>query len=197
LIKAFGFKIVTPWLVLLFSLCGCSGNPDIFVRKDSGQSAIRKVAVFAFRNNTNVIEASDMVTAAFIAGLVENTRFEVEFPGNVKSFLVRERIVIRTGADLNTITLMGKKLGVHAVFVGQVDEYIGAEETVQDVDPVVSIGVRMVDVETGKILFMAQRRRSGSDYITVLDFGKIRTVGELTKRVISETIEAMPWHDSL
>ncbi len=137
-------------------------------------------------------EASRVVTSAIIASLVEKGRFHVEFPGNVRSFLVGERIIVRTGVDLDTIKLMGKRLGVDAVVLGQVEEYIGAKEATRAVVPVVSVSTRIVDAQTGKILFMAKHRRTGDDYIKILDFGKIRSAGELTKKVVDEIIEMIP-----
>jgi TolB-like protein len=50
----------------------------------------------------------------------------------------------------------------------------------------------MVDAKTGEILWMAQYRRTGDDYIKILDFGKIRSVGALTKKVVGEMIETIP-----
>ncbi|MCD4804469.1 MAG: CsgG/HfaB family protein, partial [Desulfobacterales bacterium] len=123
---------------------------------------------------------------------VKTKKFKVEFPGNIKSFLVNERIIVRTGVDLDTIKRMGKRLGVDAVIMGRIEEFVGMEEKKRGVIPVVSISSRLVDVRTGKILWMAQHRRSGDDYIKVLDFGKVRSVGELTKKVVLEMIETMP-----
>ena len=179
------------FVLLLLSACSLS-PPNAYVRKGFGQSQIGKVAVFPFYNNTNVPEASNVVTGAFIASLLEKAIFHVEFPGNVRSFLVSERIVVRTGVDLETIKLMGKRLGVDAVVLGRVEEYIGAQEATRAVVPVVSVSTRIVDARTGKILFMAKHRRTGDDYIKVLDFGKIRSAGELTKKMVAEIIETMP-----
>jgi TolB-like protein len=173
-------------------IAACHSSPNAYVRKDYDASRLRKVAVFSFHNDTKVPEASKVVTGAFLAGLVEGGKFQVEFPGNVRSFLVSERIIVRTGLDLDTIKLMGKRLGVDAVVLGQVVEYVGADEERRGVVPTVSISSRMVDAQTGEILWMAQCRRTGDDYIKVLDFGKIRSVGALTKKVVGEMIETIP-----
>ncbi len=187
--RGFFFLVVCSFFLLAL---GCSySQPSIYIRKDYDKSKISKVAVFPFFNHSNVVEASEIVTGAFIGSLVETRKFQVEFPGNVKSFLVSERIVVRTGVDLDTIKLMGKRLEVDAVFLGQIDEYVGAQEGRRSVVPLVSVSSRMVDSRTGKILFMAQQRKTGDDYITVLDFGKIRSVGELTKKVVGEIIDAL------
>ncbi len=189
LTKKFIFLLV---ILEFISACSSATTPYAYVRKNHDQPGVKKVAIFSFHNNTTIAEANKIVTGAFVASLVKMRKFKVEFPGNIKSFLVSERIIVRTGVDLNTIKLMGRRLGVDAVIMGRIEEFVGVEEKKRGVIPVVSISSRMVDVRTGKILWMAQHRRTGDDYIKVLDFGKVRSVGELTKKVVLEMIETMP-----
>jgi TolB-like protein len=195
LFMGFSRGYVPVLLVILLPvvlISACLSSPNAYVRSDYDASRVQKVAVFSFHNNTKVPEAGNVVTGTFLAGLVEGGKFQVEFPGNIRSFLVSERIVVRTGLDLDTIKLMGQRLGVDAVVLGQVEEYVGAEEERSGVVPTVSISSRMVDAKTGEILWMAQYRRTGDDYIKILDFGKIRSVGALTKKVVGEMIETIP-----
>ena len=189
LTKKFIFLLV---ILEFISACSSATTPYAYVRKNHDQPGVKKVAIFSFHNNTTIAEANKIVTGAFVASLVKMRKFKVEFPGNIKSFLVSERIIVRTGVDLNTIKLMGRRLGVDAVIMGRIEEFVGVEEKKRGVIPVVSISSRMVDVRTGKILWMAQHRKTGDDYIKVLDFGKVRSVGELTKKVVLEMIETMP-----
>ena len=189
-------SLTKKFIFLLFilefiSACSSATTPYAYVRKNHNQPVVKKVAIFSFHNNTMIAEASKIVTGAFVASLVKTKKFKVEFPGNIKSFLVNERIIVRTGVDLDTIKRMGRRLGVDAVIMGRIEEFVGVEEKKRGVIPVVSISSRMVDVRTGKILWMAQHRRTGDDYINVLDFGKVRSVGELTKKVVLEMIETM------
>jgi len=186
-------KFIFLLVILEFiSACSSATIPYAYVRKNHDQPGVKKVAIFSFHNNTTIAEASKIVRGAFVASLVKTKKFKVEFPGNIKSFLVSERIIVRTGVDLDTIKRMGKRLGVDAVIMGRIEEFVGMEEKKRGVIPVVSISSRMVDVRTGKILWMAQHRRTGDDYIKVLDFGKVRSVGELAKKVVLEMIETMP-----
>jgi len=181
------------FITLLLLVSGCSHSaPNIYVRKGYERSTAGKVAVFPFYNNTKFAEASRVVTETFVASLVKQGKFRVEFPGNIKKFLVMERIIVRTGVDVDTIKLIGKRLGVDAVIIGRVDEFVGLKVKKRDVIPVVFISSRMVDARTGKILWMAEHKRNGDDYIKVLDFGKIRSVGALTKKVVDEMIKTMP-----
>ncbi len=186
-------KFIFLLVILEFiSACSSATTPHAYVRKNHDQPGVKKVAIFSFHNNTMIAEASKIVTGAFVASLVKTKKFKVEFPGNIKSFLVNERIIVRTGVDLDTIKRMGRRLGVDAVIMGRIEEFVGMEEKKRGVIPMVSISSRLVDVRTGKILWMAQHRRTGDDYIKVLDFGKVRSVGELTKKVVLEMIETMP-----
>jgi len=188
---SFFFSLISLFLVACPGCYSLSG-PDSYQRTGIDKSMIKKVAVFSFHNNTQVGEASSIVTEAFIAGLFERREFKVEFPGNVRAFLVNERIVVRTGVNLQTIKLMAKRLEVDAVVLGEVDEYIGVDDRKKAVVPLVSIRSRMVDGRSGKILWMAHHRRTGDDYIKVLDFGKVRSVAALTRKVIGEMIETLP-----
>ena len=186
-------KFIFLLVILEFiSACSSATTPYAYVRKNHDQPGVKKVAIFSFHNNTMIAEASKIVTGAFVASLVKTKKFNVEFQGNIKSFLVSERIIVRTGVDLDTIKRMGRRLGVDAVIMGRIEEFVGMEEKKKGVIPVVSISSRLVDVRTGKILWMAQHRRTGDDYIKVLDFGKVRSVGELTQKVVLEMIETMP-----
>jgi TolB-like protein len=188
----FCFFVVTALFLLIISGCSSSATPYTYVRKNHDQSVVKKVAVLSFYNNTKSTEANKIVRGAFVANLVGMRKFKVEFPGNIKSFLISERIIVRTGVDLNTINLMGRRLGVDAVIIGRIEEFVGINGKKRDVVPVVSISARMVHVQTGKILWMAQHRRTGDDYLKVIDFGKVRSVGELTRKVVLEMIETMP-----
>ena len=181
------------FITLLLLVSGCSHSaPNIYVRRGYDQSTAKKIAVFPFYNHTKFTGASRIVTDTFVASLVKQGKFRVEFPGNIKKFLIMERIIVRTGVDVGTIKLMGGRLGVDAVIIGRVNEFVGLEIKKKDVIPVVSISSRMVDARTGKILWMAEHKRNGDDYIKILDFGKVRSVGVLTKKVVDEMIETMP-----
>ena len=182
-------KILIVSMVCFFT--ACSSAPYNYNRKGFDRPGINKVAVFPFYNNTKIVGAGKIVTGIFISNLVQTGRFKVEFPGSVKCFLINERIIVRTGVDLDTIKLMGKRLGVEAVILGRVEEFTGVDDKKRDVDCVVSISARMVDTMTGEILWMTQHRRTGEDYTIVIDFGRVRSVSTLVKNVVAEMIKTM------
>lgn len=174
-------------------LAGCfQGVPHAYTVSGSDARKTLRVAVLPFHNDTQAPEASRVVTGAFIAGLVRAGGYKVEFPGNVLNFFVRERVIVREGADLKTMALMNERLGVDVVVMGQIEEYAGSEEIRRATVPVVRLSARMVDARSGRILFMGRHGRTGDDYRTVLDFGAVRSVAELSQRVVEEMIAKMP-----
>lgn len=174
-------------------LAGCfQGRPHAYAVPGSDTRKTLRVAVLPFHNDTLAPEASRVVTGVFIAGLARTGGYKVEFPGNVRNFFIRERVIVREGADLKTMALMNERLGVDVVVMGQVEEYAGSEEIRRATVPVVRLSARMVDARSGRILFMGRHGRTGDDYRTVLDFGAVRSVAELSQHVAEEMIAKMP-----
>lgn len=180
-------------ILIVFSslLSGCSffPSPDTFLKEDFEKYHIKRVAVLPFYNNTNVKGAGQVVTRAFVEGLFDRKNLEVEFPGNVRKFLIGERIIIRKGIGADHIKLIGKRLNVDAVIIGWVEKYSGVGKGRGPQIPVVSVSARMVDTRSCSVLWIGQNSRRGDDYVTILDYGRIRSVAALARKVVSELIE--------
>lgn len=179
-------------LLLALSLAGCAGRPHTYAAPRPAAASSLRVAVLPFRNETTTPEASRVVTAAVIVGLVKAGGYKLEFPGNVRNFFIRERTIIREGADLKTLALMAERLGVDVVVMGQIEEYSGSEDIRRGSTPVVRLSARMADARTGRILFMGRHGRTGDDYRTVLDFGAVHSVAQLSLHVVEELVAKMP-----
>jgi hypothetical protein len=177
---------------LALLLGGCATLPDTYVREGFESHGIGAVAVFPFENGTDSPEASPVVTSAFVAGLMARGGYAVEHYGNVKTFLLDRRILAREGTDRETLARMRRSLGVDAVLFGRVEDYGQAGTVGWDAVPEVAVNVRLVDARTGEILFMARHRRHGDDYAPVLDIGRVRTGGELARRMATEVVARLP-----
>ena len=128
---------------------GCGSRMHTYAAPAPQWAGVGRVAVIPFANGTSAPQASSVVTGAFIAGLVRTGRFRVEFQGTVRSFFIRERLVVRQGVDLKTLAKMRERLGLDAVVLGLVEEYAGSEEIRRAVVPRATVSVRMVDTATG------------------------------------------------
>ncbi|MDQ7031786.1 MAG: hypothetical protein Q9M37_03590 [Desulfonauticus sp.] len=176
---------------LLLLLTGCVRNaPNIFLIKGYSCLHIKKIAVLPFFNQTKNELAGKLVTKVVIAALLKK-RFEVEYLGNITGFLIHERIIVRDVIDLNTIKLLRKKFGIDAIVVGRVEECSSFTHSTTHFVPKVALSLRVIDAKTGSILYLARVKRTGDDYITLVDFGKIKSVGSLIVRVVDELLKPL------
>jgi TolB-like protein len=131
---------------------------------------IKRVAVLPFHNISGKTNAGDLVTNIFVTEIFRAGLFQVEEPGNVSQFMIQEK--------LNTIGEIG---------VEWFDDGSSSESAV----PLVSVTIRMIDAKTGNIVWSAQNKRRGDEYIIAFDFGLVRSVNTLSQKVISEMIHTL------
>ncbi|MFV1951831.1 MAG: GNA1162 family protein [Nitrospinota bacterium] len=154
-------------------------------------SNVKSIAVMPFNNLSNKKDADRIVRNIFIAELFKNRSFRVEEFGNIRRFLIQQRVKSINDIDTRKIKILGQRLGVDAIIAGTVEEYSDGMKGDMSSVPVIAISARMIDTDSGKILWMSHQRRTGNDYITIFDFGKIRSIISLTQRVVDEMLETM------
>ncbi|MDL1967393.1 MAG: hypothetical protein LWW97_02305 [Deltaproteobacteria bacterium] len=161
--------------------------------KDFDESKIKRVAVLPFYyNRSTAMDTGGIVTKAFIGELYDSGKFEIEFPGNVKKFIVGERIIVRKGLGSDHIKQIGKRLNVDAVIIGCVKKYESEGKKKHTRIPVISVDARMIHADSCSILWIGQNYRRGDDYETIFGIGRIRSLADLSRRVVKELIDTIP-----
>lgn len=185
---------IAIFILCLFFLSGCSflHSPNNFRVKDFDEYKIKRVAVFPFYNRSNTMNAGEIVTKAFIGEFYDSGKFEIEFPGNVKKFIVGERIIIRKGIGADHIKLIGKRLNVDAVIIGCVKKYESEGKKKNARIPVISVDVRMIHTDSCSILWIGQNYSRGDDYETIFGIGRIKSLSALSRRLVNELIDTIP-----
>ncbi len=145
-----------------------------------------------FYNRSTTRAAGGIVTKAFIEKLYDSGKFEIEFPGNVKKFIVGERIIIRKGIGADHIKLIGERLNVDAIIIGCVKTYESEGKEKDTQIPVISVDARMIHADSCSILWIGQNYRRGDDYETIFGIGRIRSLADLSREVVKELIDTIP-----
>jgi len=172
-------------LVLLFSLLGC--GTSFVAKKDTfDSSTIKKIAVLPFYNISGHKDAGRVVSEAYMTEIFKSGKYDVEEPGNVRHFMVQERVGVVGELEIEKIQILGKRLKVDAVLVGTVEEYEDRSK-----ESVVAISSRLVATETGEVVWMNYRRKKGSDYTKVFDFGAVFSVALLANKVVEEMVDSL------
>ncbi|MBU4186008.1 MAG: hypothetical protein KKI12_14420 [Proteobacteria bacterium] len=144
-----------------------------------------------FYNGSTTKAAGEIVTKAFIEELYDSGKFEIEFPGNVKKFIIGERIIIRKGIGADHIKLVGERLNVDAIIIGCVKKYESEGKKNAQI-PVISVDARMIYADSCSILWLGDNYRRGDDYETFFGIGRIRSLADLSRRVVKELIDTIP-----
>jgi len=154
-------------------------------------SFYQRIGVKTFRNLSADRFAGEKVTAAFVTELLMTKKVEVAEPGQFNATLLE---VTNAGAELGNLDLtqaqikqVGEKAGVQGIIEGTVTEYemtrIGTEEF-----PLISISARLVDVQTGKVVWMASASSKGGPKLPLIGIGETHTLGELTVKICSGVV---------
>lgn len=186
-LKSFHLSLMF-FLTIVLYIEGCaSSHKEAF---DSVPSTnVKKVAVLPFYNISGYRDAGKIIANVFVTEMFKSGRFRVEESGNIVQFMIQERIDTIGEIEVERLTILGKRMGVDAVMTGTVEEF--AEGGSAYSTPIVSITARMIDSNTGKLIWSGQNKRKGEDYIIVLDLGEVKSVTTLAQKVVKEMIDTI------
>lgn len=180
-------KILSVFLTLLFMAgCATSHNPTPDTSNTAKQ--MKKVAVLPFYNITGQKDAGKIVSNIFVSEMFKSGRFHVEEPGNIAQFMIQERMETIGEIEMERLKILGKRLGVDEVLTGTVEEFDDGRSSGV---PMISITARIIDSNSGRLVWSQQNKKRGDDYIIVLDLGEVRSVATLAQKVIKEMIETI------
>ena len=182
-LKIFNFGLtlfLTPLLI-----AGCA----VFSQEALSPHASKKVAILPFYNISGYRDAGKVVANIFVTEMFKTDRFNVEETGNIVQFMIQERMDTIGEIEIERLKILGKRLGVDAVMTGTVEEFAEAGGAYSV--PTVAITARMIDSNTGKLIWSGQNKRKGDDYIIVLDLGEVKSLTALTQKVVREMIDTI------
>lgn len=139
-------------------LAGCSGKPNLtqsYMRENASLAYIKTIAVLPFEGGDRAPRIRELTTTQLLAsGLVD-----VIDKGRVDSFLQQEAIAPDAPLDNFTIKRMGENLKVNAILRGSVEQMEGTRGNSTFSEMIITL--RLIDTETGLLLWQASGRGSG------------------------------------
>ncbi|MBI3008693.1 MAG: hypothetical protein HYY56_04170 [Candidatus Omnitrophica bacterium] len=184
-------------IIVLIFLCGCGSALRVYLHPQTDIGGIKKVAVVPFSNLSADHFAGERVTNAFITELLIRTNVEIVEEGELVKGLKEIGIDHGSGVNLEKsldvakLQKLGKSLGAQGIVLGSVDQYdmvrIGAESY-----PVITLTVRLLDVETGGIMWMSSfSKKGGPGSIPFISAGEVYTLSELTQKVARQIVSSL------
>jgi len=151
----------------------------------------KRVAILPFENASERRGAGRILTDLFTTALFQSGRFQVLEPGEVQEALIALGAAPYGAIDFETLKGLRERIGLDAVILGTVYTYNEGLKKGATTSPEVALDARMLQAETGRILWFAAHARNGEEYQIVLDFGRIRSMVPLALKVIGEMLETL------
>ncbi len=177
-------------LIIFFCLSGCSSRePTLHLLSDLGGQKICKVALLPFINNSDYDQGHLIVQRIFETELNNAVPVEIVAEGDVRKIYQQLRIYPNQMPDLEQLRVLGSRLGVQALIGAKV--MVMEEKTASSckVNPMLAINFHVFDGKTGRSLWTSYYRKEGREYQTVMHFGQINTISELSRIMSREIIE--------
>jgi hypothetical protein len=144
---------------LTLSGCGSGSMTKAFLREGATFGHIQTVVVLPLENLGGSAGAAQRTREVVTIQILTSGLFDVVDKGRVDSVLRDE--VIEPGAPLDAATLrrLGQRLGAQGFIVGSVEQ--GTESRGSAVYPEINLTLRLLDAETGTLIWQATGRGSG------------------------------------
>jgi len=143
-------------------LGGCASGPTTsFVNENVSFGYIQKIAVLPFENHTQEGFAGERIRDIVTTEVLSRGLFEVAEKGDLERFL-REEMVVREHYSLDQATAkrLVPRLNAQAYLAGAVDDFKEMRNGSYSY-PIVAVTLRLVDSESGKIIWQASGHESG------------------------------------
>lgn len=155
----------TALMLLATGICmlawGCAPAPSYHTDPALATGFVRRVAVMPLENHTQERFVEERVRDLLSTQIMSLGFFEVLEKGDLRRFLNDEV----QGQDKSKIPhsiarRLGREFGLQAYMAGSVDEYT-LERNGSYTYPLVAVTLRLVDINSGKILWQASHAGSG------------------------------------
>jgi TolB-like protein len=182
-------------LLLSLTLAGCGGGMKVtrFSNPNFDFSFVERVAVIPFDNQTGDRQSGLRATRLTITELLASGAVDVVEPGEVQAALTKI-----TGLQLNRavtpsteqIVSLGQALDVQALLLGAVTQSENLRSGSVPI-PVVTLDLRLVEVETGTTVWAATHSEKGSSLSAkVLGTGG-EPLAETTRKCVQEALATL------
>ena len=148
--------LILAGMLLLFTACGGSKSMvKSYVRENADLGLIRTIAVLPFEGGGRAPRHRELT----ITQLLSSGIFEVVDKGRVDYILQQEAITAGTPLDSFTLRRLGEMLEVNAVLHGSVEQV--SESRGSSVFPEITMTMRLIECESGQLLWQASGKGSG------------------------------------
>lgn len=173
-------------------LVSCAG-PTKFLDEEADLAYYERVGIIPFTSLAQDQLAGLKVTDTFFTELLDREFAQVVESGQFLAAMNRARggTPVTNAWSTADLQRLAEETGIQGVFMGTVRDYT-MERVGRESFPLLSMEVRLVDTDTGRVVWSGSRTRRGGPAFPIFGWGEIRTQGELTAKVCRELLDTLP-----
>jgi polysaccharide biosynthesis protein PelC len=172
-------------LLLAIALISCGGY-RLYVNEEADFGFYKRIGVLPFSNLSGDRNASDKVTSSFLTELLIGSHVEIVPMGDMlksyRNVIKDERTNLPEQLTAEEAQAIGKDANIQGVLVGVVRDYSQVRSGQEDF-PLVSIAVRLIDCQSGKVVWTYERTERGGPKFPIFSFGETHTLADMTSKV--------------
>ena len=182
-------KIISILLIVGILYSACGPKPNVY-KESNNKKSKKTIAILPFSNYSGKEDAGKQLSNAFLIELLKRSNLNVIEPGQVDQFMRQERIRSAEQIDLNAANLIRDSLAVDFILIGAVNEYDYVSSGDRQI-PLVGFNVRLLDSNSGKIIWAANHSRKGDDGELLFNWGLTTSLTKLAQNSVHDVVSKM------
>lgn len=172
-------------------LAGCGGmGATTFVHPDYNFAYVERVAVIPFENLSDDRGAAARMSRYFVTELLDARVFDVVEPGEVAQGMVAIGSLRVAELPPEQFVELGRTFQAQALFLGSVTES-AVVRTGASSENVVTLDVRLVETETGAVIWSTTVTETGRGFWSRLFGTSGDSMGEVSRKAVSKAISEL------
>ena len=180
-------KIVVSCVFVM--IAGCASD-DVYFEPNMDFGALQSIAVLPFHNLSPTEQAAERVRDTFMGRLLATGAVYVLPPGEVARGLSKIARIPDSGPSTDQIKQLSTILEVDGIITGVVKEY-GSVRSGATSANVVSISLRMIEVNTGQIVWAAASTKGGVKILDRLFGGGGKPMDVVTVKAVDDLLDKL------
>lgn len=185
-------RSVTRWsaLALLVAACAPAITSPVFRDANMDFGAIQTVAVMPFQNLSRDTLAAERVREVFINRLLSTGAVYVVPVGEVARAVARAEVAATSTPSPEDAVKIAGLIKAQGVITGAVREY-GEVRSGSTAANVISLGVQMLEAESGRVVWSASSTKGGIGVTDRLLGGGGRPMNDVTRDAVDDLIRKL------
>ncbi|MFW8602282.1 hypothetical protein ACOHYD_12480 [Desulfobacterota bacterium M19] len=176
--------LLLSWTLIL-SACVSHNSPEV-QNISPPAAALCDIAVLPLVNDSEYQQGGVIVYRIFVSELHKVKGLTISQEGDVRKLYRQMRIGPKDTPTLDDLKILADRLRVQGFVQGKVVK-MRENKGRLEARPILALNFKMINAATGRTMMTIYNSRRGEDYRSIMHFGVVNTITELS-RVVSDEI---------